>query len=278
VVPYALARVCLGWGVRPTALVGWGGSRLVAGCLAGVFSVAQALAVATGRGGELDCVEPRLPVSLGTGWLQPWQAVDPETWRASASARYDRQAVSGLLKEAGLVAVELDASGARSATQVLLDAAGLAWTHGAEVDWSAWYPAERRRRVPLPTYPYERRRHWLAPPDRSAGASRSDQDEQADQGEKSDLRRRVEGADGAERRVILQEFLSRHIAGLLDPDGGQLPDPDENLYLLGADSLILIDAIASLGTVLDRSLPSSIEDPPTIRKLADQVAGAWRQG
>jgi len=31
------------------------------------------------------------------------------------------------------------------------------------VDWQALHQGERRRRVPLPTYPFERRRHWIEP-------------------------------------------------------------------------------------------------------------------
>jgi acyl transferase domain-containing protein len=37
---------------------------------------------------------------------------------------------------------------------------GRLWQSGVEVDWSALYPDERRRRVHLPTYPFERRRFW----------------------------------------------------------------------------------------------------------------------
>jgi len=36
------------------------------------------------------------------------------------------------------------------------------WLHGQAIDWAAVYPGERGqgKRVPLPTYPFERRRHW----------------------------------------------------------------------------------------------------------------------
>jgi acyl transferase domain-containing protein len=38
------------------------------------------------------------------------------------------------------------------------------WAAGADVDWSGFFRAERRHRVPLPTYPFERRRCWIDPP------------------------------------------------------------------------------------------------------------------
>jgi amino acid adenylation domain-containing protein len=35
------------------------------------------------------------------------------------------------------------------------------WLLGAEIDWKGVSGLERRRRVPLPTYPFERRRYWV---------------------------------------------------------------------------------------------------------------------
>ena len=45
----------------------------------------------------------------------------------------------------------------------LQQAAGHLWTHGITVDWAAWYAGQQRRRVPLPTYPFERKRFWIDP-------------------------------------------------------------------------------------------------------------------
>ncbi|MDQ6675548.1 MAG: SDR family NAD(P)-dependent oxidoreductase [Chloroflexota bacterium] len=40
-----------------------------------------------------------------------------------------------------------------------------AWERGEDVDWMRLYVGERRRRVPLTTYPFERERFWIDPPD-----------------------------------------------------------------------------------------------------------------
>lgn len=45
-------------------------------------------------------------------------------------------------------------------TQLLL-AQGVLWTLGLELAGSAAHPAEQRRRVPLPSYPFERKRFWV---------------------------------------------------------------------------------------------------------------------
>ena len=40
---------------------------------------------------------------------------------------------------------------------------GRVWTHGVDIDWRALHGDDRRSRIPLPTYPFERQRHWIAP-------------------------------------------------------------------------------------------------------------------
>jgi acyl transferase domain-containing protein len=50
----------------------------------------------------------------------------------------------------------------RSAQAALLRTLGQLWTQGACIDWSAFASGERRQRVPLPTYPFERQRYWLS--------------------------------------------------------------------------------------------------------------------
>lgn len=44
-----------------------------------------------------------------------------------------------------------------------LESLGKLWAAGVEVDWTSFYAAETRKRVPLPTYPFERKRHWVDP-------------------------------------------------------------------------------------------------------------------
>jgi acyl transferase domain-containing protein len=42
-----------------------------------------------------------------------------------------------------------------------LSAVGQLWTAGVEIDWLALHGGAPRRRVPLPSYPFERKRHWI---------------------------------------------------------------------------------------------------------------------
>src|SRR5260370_12409281 len=43
----------------------------------------------------------------------------------------------------------------------LLKALGKLWLEGTEINWSAFYAHEHRQRIPLPTHPFERKRHWI---------------------------------------------------------------------------------------------------------------------
>jgi amino acid adenylation domain-containing protein len=57
------------------------------------------------------------------------------------------------------------------ALQPFLEGVGKLWQAGVPVDRIAAYGEERRRRVPLPTYPFERQRHWVDPPPLSANGA-----------------------------------------------------------------------------------------------------------
>jgi acyl transferase domain-containing protein len=50
-----------------------------------------------------------------------------------------------------------------SETIEFLSAVGQLWLAGVEIDWRALQGEKPRRRVPLPTYPFERKRHWIEP-------------------------------------------------------------------------------------------------------------------
>jgi amino acid adenylation domain-containing protein len=48
--------------------------------------------------------------------------------------------------------------------KAVLSAFGALWTLGANPDWAAFHAGYRRKRVLLPTYPFERHRHWVDAP------------------------------------------------------------------------------------------------------------------
>jgi acyl transferase domain-containing protein/acyl carrier protein len=133
---------------------------------------------------------PRIPfVSNVTGtWITGDDFADPGYW-----ARHMRnpvrfaEGIGELLREPDRIFLEVgpgatlgtlvkqhpDAAANRIAIptlregsdlEALLEAVGRLWIAGVEVDWARFHNGERRRRVPLPTYPFERQRYWIDPP------------------------------------------------------------------------------------------------------------------
>lgn len=279
VIEYALAELFIASGVRPQAMIGHSIGEYVAACLAGVFSLDDALALVAARGrfmqqmprgamlavplpehavrpllgetvslaaingpsmcvvsgpttavealqarlaeggvsgrrlhtshayhsgmmepvlrpfaqqlGRIKLAPPEIPfVSNVTGtWITAEQATDPGYW-----ARHLRETVrfaggmGELLAEPHRVLLEVGPGHTLSSlvrqlpgkapgqvvlsslrhpedthsdAEVLLTTLGRLWLAGARVDWSGLHAGERRRRIPLPTYPFERRRYWI---------------------------------------------------------------------------------------------------------------------
>ena len=153
VLQYALARLWMSWGVQAAAFVGHGTGEYVASCLAGGSSLADALQRAIERGkalqiGELAAEE--FSPSVLTEHLRNDERLVLDVCSKETPA--DR-CIAGLP----------DAGGA-STLESMIAALGRLWLNGARVDWAAFYADEIRYRVPLPTYPFERRRYALPPP------------------------------------------------------------------------------------------------------------------
>ncbi|MGH9597625.1 MAG: acyltransferase domain-containing protein, partial [Edaphobacter sp.] len=135
-------------------------------------------------------------VSSFTGtWIQPEQATSPRFWSEQVRnpVRFDDalrtlMAVPQALLEVGpgstlttlarqqpncgesIPVSSLTQKDAESPTGagLLQEALGQLWLAGVAPNWTSVYSQERRRRVSLPTYPFERKLHWVAPPDFSA--------------------------------------------------------------------------------------------------------------
>ncbi len=134
---------------------------------------------------------PRVPVlSNVTGtWLSASDATDPTYWaRHTCQPVRFSQALDALAREGGQVLLEVGPqalsslvlqhpTGQQPGSQVvaslrhafetredraqLLDALGKLWASGVVCDARAVVAGERRRRVVLPTYAFERRRYWV---------------------------------------------------------------------------------------------------------------------
>ncbi|MCA1566172.1 MAG: acyltransferase domain-containing protein [Acidobacteria bacterium] len=137
---------------------------------------------------------PRIPfISNVTGtWINADEATDPQYWgrHLGQTVRF-ASGLQELLKEANRIFVEVGPGqtlstltrqqlngtaaqqivlptlraphDAKSDVEFLLIALGRLWMAGTTVDWSGFYTHECRRRMPLPSYPFERQRYWIEP-------------------------------------------------------------------------------------------------------------------
>lgn len=133
--------------------------------------------------------QARLISNLTGTWMQSEEASDPTYW--SRHLRHTVRFARGLqtlssehprlvLLEvgpgqnlSGLAAGQMDrnkcsvisslphANKQRPEVATMLEALGKLWISGVTVDWKEFNAKQRRRRLPLPTYPFERQRYWV---------------------------------------------------------------------------------------------------------------------
>ncbi|RKH57423.1 type I polyketide synthase, partial [Corallococcus llansteffanensis] len=380
---WALAQLWLSWGVKPEALLGHSLGEYVAACLAGVFTLEEALGLVVARGRlmeampaggmvsvlapvgqveallgtavsvaaingpetcvlsgplpELESVEqaltargiehkrvryaraahssmmepylegfarevgrvkfraPTLPVvsSLTGRWLQEREATSPDYWvrHLRHTVRFS-DALGCLLESADRALIEVGPGTtltslarqhpARKAQPVLatlptkgespaspLTALGEAWAAGVDVDWERFRDGERRRRVDLPTYSFDRV-HYSLDDVPSATASTVPLEPAAvvravPTGRVRRRGERMPPRDAAERTLVecFQQLFRLEDVGIHD-----------DFFALGGDSLLALRLLAMISERFDKRLAlKEMLTSPTVELLARRLGG-----
>ena len=388
-IEYALAKLWMSWGVHPRAMIGHSYGEYTAACLAGVFSLENALELVIGRGRLMQTLSPgamtavassetetrtflagrlsiasvnsetscvvsgptneietleqslnenrigyrRLEVPFAyhselvdpivaklsaliaeiprqvptinfisnlTGtWIRPEEAMDPGYW-----AKQMRQTVrfgAGLdvldrdlhpifievspnqtltksakqhLDRSSMVVPSVGRSQSKASdTSVLLQTLGQLWSAGVEIDWSEFYRHERRRRMPLPTYPFERQRYWIETRNPVAARSNSPVDEVASI-EHAPAPVKSNGRHPIQRAGLLQDFVAPRNAventlieiwsDVLKLEGVGIED---NFFDLNGDSLIATQILSRVKAAFSDEL--SLRDVLTHLTIAE---------
>ncbi|MET9728156.1 type I polyketide synthase [Streptomyces zaomyceticus] len=159
----------------------------------------------------------------------------------------------------------------RDDTLTLLSALATLFTRGVPVDWQALYEGTGARRTPLPTYAFQRSRHWLEPgttptPTRPVLAAGTPDPAPAPRGE---LGNRLAAMTPAERSRTVTDLTAAHIAAVLGHDKGFRAEARQSFKDLGFDSLMAVELRDLLATATGLRLSGGLLfDHPTPTALA----------
>ncbi|TDC98000.1 SDR family NAD(P)-dependent oxidoreductase [Actinomadura sp. 7K507] len=162
----------------------------------------------------------------------------------------------------------------RPEPRTLLGAVAELSVRGAEVDWEAVLAGKGGRRIPLPTYPFQRERHWLRPP--AAG----EPDEPSTPAEPAPAE---VGADHDDDRpaggLAMLDVVRAEAATVLGYDRPEAVEPQWTFRDLGFDSLTAVELRTRLARTTGLPLPSTVLfDHPSpeglARHLAERAAGS----
>jgi amino acid adenylation domain-containing protein len=163
---------------------------------------------------------------------------------------------------------------------VLLKALGRLWLAGAEVDWRGFSAGERRRRVPLPTYPFQRRRFWIDAPRREAAPLHAVGVAQAEPALEDPVST-AESRPGLETpyrepRDDRERRLARIWEGLL---GIRPIGVYDDFFELGGHSLLATRVLAQVREAFGCELPlESFFAAPTVAGIAARIAEQREDG
>jgi phthiocerol/phenolphthiocerol synthesis type-I polyketide synthase E len=272
------------------------------------------------RVGQVRVSSPKIPFlsNLTGAWMTSGEAIDPGYW-----ARHLRETVrfsdciQELFKEPNRVLLEVgpgqtlsmlarqhsDGSKGRvvlssirhpkeqkSDIAFILNTLGRLWLAGVEVDWSGFYKDERRHRIPLPTYPFERQRYWIEPVEQPRGFFAS----QAGLGKIEGNSKRTTGLELVSDYLLPRdpEVQSAYVAPRNEVEqtiteiwqkllGIKQIGVHDNYFDLGGTSVLAVRLFAQIEKIFGKNIPvTTLINAPTIGQLASMIekgegSGPW---
>ncbi|MFD5468679.1 SDR family NAD(P)-dependent oxidoreductase, partial [Kitasatospora sp. NPDC127059] len=153
-------------------------------------------------------------------------------------------------------------------------------TVGADADWARLFEDAQPRRVSLPTYPFQRRRHWLepgtarrttadTPPD---GPAEDPGEQERDTAAPPAASEALTALPPAERRRALLDLVHRNAAAVLGHTGDEEPASGRSFKELGFDSSLAVELRNRLVTATGLELPAALLfNHPTPQLLAEHL-------
>jgi acyl transferase domain-containing protein len=162
----------------------------------------------------------------------------------------------------------------------MLSSLGELFVLGAKPDWIGYDRPYRRRRVALPTYPFQRDRHWLPVASAGSGAARPKGVNDAQKQDELVSATEVKGNSRRERILCIQSepradmvgnYLAEEIARILKVPLASV-DRGKPIVSMGFDSLMSLELKKQIDTDLGVSIAMArLIQSPTILELIDVV-------
>ncbi|MCW2589366.1 MAG: hypothetical protein JWQ86_1793 [Mycobacterium sp.] len=160
--------------------------------------------------------------------------------------------------------------------ECLLASAGQLWSRNVDIDWQRFHGGVRRRRVPLPTYPFRRHRHWVDPIPENDAVPAAVQPVLAATHLAATAPTSLPTQDttviSSNRSAALLSHLQTVFADLSGVDPAILT-PDTTFLEIGFDSLFLTQAASALQKqfATEITLRTLVEDVPTLNLLVERI-------
>lgn len=157
---YALAQQWMHWGIQPQAMAGGGVGEIVAHCLNRLYTLEESLGLMLSS--QRPLIPPETTLSPNT---EAVMITYPQAIVLEIGPNPDPALLAEQLGHGRVILPTLPPPDEPMMEEsALLNTLGQLWLYGVEVDWSALHANDRRQRLPLPTYPFERKHHWIDPP------------------------------------------------------------------------------------------------------------------
>ncbi len=163
------------------------------------------------------------------------------------------------------------ASSDEAADAGMIAAVGKLWEAGVHPDWPAFFGSGRRK-LALPTYPYQRSRHWIEPPVRGAAVAAVAATPMPSEPPRSMPTMQDAPMPVDNRITRITDALHGHF---LELSGIDIEDPSTSFLELGMDSLLLTQAAAAISEDFGVNLRfrQLLEEIDSIDKLAAHLDG-----
>jgi amino acid adenylation domain-containing protein len=190
----------------------------------------------------------RFAEGIQTLWNEKPQRVLLECGPRNTATMLAKQQAKEPAKQIAIASLSDNAENYAEWEQMLF-AVGQLWMSGAEIDWKNFYALEKRKKVALPTYPFEKKRYWLDPVTTNIQTSFINHDlMQQQQFIPNALPHTSSDLSVTKNNMNRKDLLTAELKSILEESSGMELGNDSNATFieLGLDSLFLTQAALTI--------------------------------